>query len=203
VTLVASRRRVLAGASLSGLGATVRAFDAAQWREGSATALATPARGARAAAVAPIPPVPALPVVDQPEVTGAKPRRFTAKDARKLLGRDAADCVAPQTWRLDAAYTLLALEPGCAAARGLAALYLLPAKGRPVAATTDLATVAGAPGWDPARRRLVSAAGPLRQEYAWDGARFRLVLEQHDAALPDAMGDEDTITTWRATVAVH
>ncbi|MBY9064448.1 DUF1176 domain-containing protein [Sphingomonas yunnanensis] len=188
VTLFASKRHVLAGASLAGLGATLRAMDAGQGREGSAAAIAA---------------VPPLPIVDQPEVTGEAPRRFSARDARKLLGRAAADCAAARTWRLDTAHTLLALDPDCAATHGLAALYLLPPKGPAIAATTDRAPAATPPSWDPARRRLVSAPGLLRQEYAWDGARFRLVLEQHDAALPDASGDEDVITTWRAAVAVH
>jgi invasion protein IalB len=200
LTLLASRRHVLAGASLLGLGAALRAIDAAQGRDGSAAALVPSERGAVPAPFAAVPP---LPVIDQPEVTGEAPRRFSAKDARKLLGRAAADCAAARTWRLDAAHTLLALDPGCAATHGLAALYLLPPKGSAIAATTDRAPAASPPGWDPARRRLISAAGPLRQEYAWDGERFRLVLEQHDAALPNASGDEDVITTWRATVAVH
>lgn len=200
LTVFESKRHVLAGASLVGLGATLRAIDAAQGREGSVAALVPPGRGA---VPAPIAAVPALPIVDQPEVTGEAPRRFSAKDARTLLGRAAADCAAARTWRLDAAHTLLALDPGCAATHGLAALYLLPPKGPAVAATIDSAPTATPPSWDPARRRLVSAAGPLRQEYAWDGALFRLVLEQHDTALPDASGDEDVITTWRATVAVH
>ncbi|MBB3695310.1 DUF1176 domain-containing protein [Sphingomonas sp. BK580] len=200
VTLVAAKRHVLAGASLVGLGATLRAIDAAQGREGSMVALVPPARGSAAMPISTVPP---LPVVDQPEVTGAAPRRFSAKDARRLLGRAAAECAAARTWRLDAVHTLLALDPGCAATHGLAGLYVLPPKGAAVAATTDRAPAATSPAWDPARRRLVSALGPLRQEYAWDGARFRLVLEQHDAALPDASGGEDVITTWRATVAVH
>ncbi|WP_277982056.1 DUF1176 domain-containing protein [Sphingomonas phyllosphaerae] len=200
LTVFESKRHVLAGASLVGLGATLRAIDAAQGRESSAATLAPPERGAVPASIAA---VPALPIVDQPEVTGEAPRRFSAKDARKLLGRAAADCAAARTWRLDAAYTLLALDPGCAATHGRAALYLLPPKGPAMAATIDPAPAAAPPSWDPARRRLVSTAGPLRQEYAWDGVRFRLVLEQHDTALPDASGDEDVITTWRATVAVH
>ncbi len=200
LTLFASKRHVLAGASLVGLEATLRAIDAAQGREDSAAALVPPERGADPALIAPVPP---LPVIDQPEVTGEAPRRFSVKDARKLLGRAAADCAAPRTWRLDTTHTLLALDPGCAASHGLAALYLLPPRGPATAATTDRPPVTAPPNWDPARRRLVSATGASRQEYAWDGTRFRLVLEQHDAALPDASGDEDVITTWRATVAVH
>jgi antitoxin (DNA-binding transcriptional repressor) of toxin-antitoxin stability system len=206
VTVVAPRRRVLAGASLVGLETTLRAFDAAQGRTGGATALAPPARGDLAAAIVPpvlALPVLALPVVDQPEVTGATPRRFSEKDARKLLGRDAGTCAAPQTWRLDAAYTLLAFDPACAALHGAGALYLLPAKGQPRVASIDVPPPDGVALWDVTRRRLIGASGPVRREYAWDGTRFRLVLEQHDAALPDAIGDEDTITTWRATVAVH
>ncbi|MBW6527605.1 DUF1176 domain-containing protein [Sphingomonas sp. RHCKR7] len=201
VTLLAPGRRILAGASLAGLEATLRAVDAAQAREGSATALAPRARGI--VVVAALPPAPVLPVIDQPEVTGEAPRRFSARDARRLLGRVAADCAAARTWRLDAAHTLLAVDPGCATTHGLPALYLLPPKGAATTAATDIAPAATPPSWDPARRRLVSAAGPLRQEYAWDGTRFRLVLEQHDATLPDAGGDADVITTWRATVAVH
>ncbi|MGK6324994.1 DUF1176 domain-containing protein [Sphingomonas sp. DT-51] len=201
VTVVAPRRRVIAGASLVGLGATLRAFDAAQEQAGSLAALVPPVRGDATAAI--VAPVVALPVVDQPEVTGAAPRRFSQKDARKLLGRDGATCAAPQTWRLDVAYTLVAFDPACAALHGAAGLYLLPAKGKPLAATIDVPPPGGVATWDVTRRRLVGASGPVRREYAWDGTRFRLVLEQHDAALPDAVGDEDTITTWRAAVAVH
>jgi hypothetical protein len=206
VTLAEPGGRVLARASLAGLSAATLYMEEAQQRAG---------KHGNA------PPIPALPRIVQPPAGNAPPRTLSVKDATKLIGPDNAHCappyrnVAPRAFRLDAAHTLVTIEHPCGngAYNVYTSVYVLEAKGKPVPARFDAPSsladgmvnrvVNG--GWDAARRRMTSFGrgrgigdcGRM-QEFAWDGAMFRLALER---AMGECRGVTDYVTVWRAEVA--
>lgn len=219
VAIVDSSDQTLATASLEGLSAALTAMDDAQYRTGGVTALRRPGTrpGSR------IPPVPPLPVVVQPPVTGKPPRALSAKRAAKLIGRDNAACgqdagaVAPQAFRLDATHTLVTVEHPCGngAYNIYTSLFVVPDKGKPAPAILDAPSgfsgqagnIVINGGWEPATRRVTAflrARGlgdcGSQQQFAWDGARLRLV-DQRD--MGECRQVTSFIPTWRAQVVVR
>ncbi|MEH3035827.1 MAG: DUF1176 domain-containing protein [Sphingomonas adhaesiva] len=219
VTLTDARGRPVAQASLAGLAASVLAIDEAQRRVGTRTAL----RRAGSAPASQVPTPPPLPVVHQPPVTGKPPRTISAKDAVKLIGRDAAVCpyangpVAPKAYRLDATHSLVTIDHPCGngAYNLYTSVFVMSEKGKPVPAVLDAPSGFGETpghqvvtgGWDGRTRRLTSYVrgrgigdcGSM-QAFAWDGARFRLVEQ---SSMGECRGAREYITTWRARVVVE
>lgn len=219
VTIVDTRGKTRAAASLKGLGAALLFIDNAQERGGTVTALRR--RGRRAASA--VPPPPALPVIAQPVVTGERPRTLSPKKAAKLIGRDVAACptatgpVSPKAWRLDATHSLVTIQHPCGngAYNIYTSAFVLDEKGRATPARLDAPSGFGDTpgnqvvngGWDAQARRLTSLVlgrgigdCGTRQAFAWDGAMFRLV-DQSD--MGECRGATDYITTWRAQVVVN
>lgn len=199
---------------LSGANAALLYMDDRQRRVGTVTALVRP--GPKPAST--VPPPPALPIIASPPVPKLAPRKLTAADLARILkpleceaSREPGDFT-PVHARLDAK-TTLALVPhpcGNGAYNYFAFAMLVDQAGKVRDAAFD------APGgmgpdtdntlvnadWD-AQRRLLTTYSKGRglgdcgsiQEFAWDGARFRLVkLEQ----MGECRGSVDYITTWRA-----
>jgi invasion protein IalB len=210
LTLADPGGAVRASTSLDGLAAALAAIDAAQRREGTRGALVRGGAGR-------VPPVPPLPAVAVPRADPRAPRVLSRKELQASFGKPPKDCgpALARGYRLDATRTLLAIEPPCAtmeAGTGAGALlFVAPDKGAPQPALFDAAAaLPGAPthqvagNWDPVRRRVavLLPATPgqdcgTRRDFAWDGARFRMVEERVIAECRRATYE---ITTFRADV---
>ncbi len=207
LTLVDARGGVRARTSLVGLSAALAAIDAAQQREGTRGALV---RRGRATAVPPLPPVP---VVVTPPVDARPPRELSRKQSIALFGKPTKACgsALSRGYRLDAANTLLAIEPSCGTPGAVTLAYVLPDEGDPRAATFDApASLPGAVphqlagNWDPTQRRIAVLLPETpgrdcgtRRAFAWDGVAFRMVEERIVAECRRATYE---VTTWRAEV---
>ncbi|PAX08155.1 DUF1176 domain-containing protein [Sphingomonas lenta] len=210
------RGRTLASASLTGLAAAFLYMDERQRRLGTQGALRR--TGPKPDAAVPAPPP--LPRVVEPAPTTKPPRRLAPATAAKLIGPDNATCeyaqgrVEPQAFRLDATHSLALVTHPCGngAYNIMTSVYVLDEQGRTSPARFD--SVPGFEGgdgnvlvngdWDPRTRRLSEfpkARGlgdcGTSSDYAWDGARFRLV---RSAAMGECRGSIDYIVNWRAEV---
>jgi invasion protein IalB len=209
--------RTVAHASLAGLAAAMLYIDDRQQRLGTVGALRRPGAKADASVVAP-----PLPVIASPAPTSKPPRTITPAAAARLIGKDATTCddaspVAPEAHRLDAAHTLVMVPHPCGngAYNAFTSIYVVDESGRvteasfdtPVGMGEDVTNELTNGGWDAKTRRLsdyVKARGVGdcggSSEFAWDGARFRLVKA---TGMGECRGSIDWITTWRARVTTR
>lgn len=206
----------LASASLAGVAAAFLYMDEQQRRLGTVGALRR--AGARADASVPAPPP--LPRIAQPATSGRQPRLLAPALAAKLIGPDNATCeyaqgkVEPRGFRLDARHSLALVEHPCGngAYNMFSSVFVVDEDGRATPARFD-----APPGmreenghvlvnadWEPGTRRLSEFAKArglgdcgAHSDYAWDGARFRLVRQE---VMGECRGSTDYITTWRAQV---
>jgi invasion protein IalB len=206
LTLADSTGQVRASASLKGLGAVLAEIDAVQQREGTRGALVRRGPGAG-------PPVPPLPEVAVAPADARAPRVLSRKQLQALLGKPPKGCgpILARGYRLDAAQTLLAIDPLCDTTGATVLAYVVPDKGAAQPAAFDAGAAApGLPaqqvagGWDPVRRRVAVLLPETpgrdcgtRRDFAWDGARFRMVEERIVAECRRATYE---ITTFRAQV---
>lgn len=206
--------KVLSRASLKGLSATLRYFDAEQGRAGTTAALV--AKGAKPANT-----VPAAPLA--PRVTFlrpiGKPAAFSAA-LRVAMGKQ-SDCDAvyegsegelpkTETWALGGGKTL-ALIPCGSGAYNFSSVPFVIENGKAVVARFDhvpgwteakgIATLVNA-GWDPAKAELGSymkgrGIGDCgsSETYVWDGAMFRLVEAR---AMGECRGSNNWLRIWKA-----
>ena len=128
-----------------------------------------------------------------------------------------ADSFKPETYRLDAAHTLVMVLSICGngAYNYFTKALIIPNSGTPVAvAKFNAPSIMGEPGnadpglvnasYDAKTRRLATYAKGcglgdcgMTQQFAWDASRFRLV-EQSE--MGECRGSVDYIRTWRAAV---
>ena len=216
VSVTAGTGAPLASASLAGAAAAFLYMDEQQHRLGTVGALRR--TGARADAAVPAPPK--LPRIVQPAASARPPRLLAPALAAKLIGPDNAACeyaqgkVEPRGFRLDARHSLaLVLHPcGNGAYNIFSSAFVVDETGRATPARFD-----ATPGmserdghvlvnadWEPGTRRLSEFAKARglgdcggHSDYAWDGARFRLVRQE---SMGECRGSIDYITTWRAQV---
>jgi hypothetical protein len=217
LSLLDAKGGSLGGVSLAGASAALLYMDDQQKRIGTVTALARP--GPKPASI--VPPPPPLPVVRAaPAGSGPVIVLGAARTAalRKQQGCVLDDVGGPdtvETFPLDPERTLVLLACGSGAynvsivpliaqrAGGEIGIQRAPfdapkdwwEDGKPVLINAD---------WDPKKRLLSSYAKArglgdcgVMQDYAWDGARFRLV---HQEEMGECRGSIDYITTWRAQV---
>lgn len=210
----ASDGKALSQASLKGISASLRYFDAGQGRAGTVTALV--AKGPRAAASVPAaPPAPQIRFVRP----ASKPDAITAT-LRAAMGKQ-ADCDSVyeggegekprvETHALGGGKTLALLPCGSGAYNFSTVPYVIE-RGKAVVARFDhvpgwtesegIATLVNA-GWDPARAELSSytkARGlgdcGSSETYVWDGAMFRLVEMR---AMGECRGSVNWLRLWKA-----
>lgn len=214
--LTDAKGNTLASASLAGLAAAFLYMDERQGRIGTVGALRR--WGTKPDSAVPAPPP--LPRIVQPAPTARPPRTLSAAAAARLIGPDNARCeyaqgpVRPRAFRLDARHSLALVAHPCGngAYNFMSSVFVIDEAGRATPARFDMATgVDGRPGnilvnadWDPATRHLSDFAKArglgdcgAGGEYAWDGARFRLVRQER---MDECRGSTDYITTWRAAV---
>jgi hypothetical protein len=169
-----------------------------------------------------VPAPPALPTI-RAAAPSRKPPRAIPKAIVARMRKDACededggDGGPAQTYRLDATHSLATISSQClSGAYNSAALLLVAGEAGPwKPAEYDIgsddrsegspASLAFNADWVPATNRLemymkgrgLGDCGTL-QTFAWDGARFRLVLQ---ADMSECRGSIDFITTWHARVA--
>jgi len=206
--------KVLSQASLKGISATLRYFDAGQGRVSTVTALV--ARGSKPASA--VPGVPAVPRVTFVRPTG-KPAAIPAA-LRASMGKH-SDCDSVydggegekpkvETFALGGGKTL-ALVPCGSGAYNFSSVPYVIAGGKAVVARFDrvpgwtesegIATLVNA-DWDPAKAELSSylkgrGIGDCgsSESYVWDGAMFRLVEAR---AMGECRGSNNWLRTWKA-----
>ena len=203
--------RVAIPVSSRGSAGALLYMDEAQRRVGTTSALVRRGPSTR------VPPPPALPIVRQPPASARPARTMTPMQVRARLDRENAMCdnplrLAVEAARLDAANSLvLATHPcGNGAYNIFSTAFILDERGRARPATFDRnAGPEGLDGlvnadWNANARRLTTFAKGrgigdcgVRQQHAWDGARFRLVSQ---TVMGECRGSTDYITTWRARV---
>jgi hypothetical protein len=209
--------RSLGTVSLKGASAALLYMDEKQQRVDTVTALVRP--GPKPASAVPAPP--ALPVILSAHGGDARIAFGAArlKALRKQAGCTLDEVGGPDTFELtplDAQRSLLLLACGSGAYNVSYVPYLLSRRGGRVDAA--IATFDAQESWwgeegNPvlinaewdAERRLLTSFGKGRglgdcgtgRDYAWDGARFRLV---HQYQMDECRGSTDYITTWRARV---
>lgn len=205
--------------SLNGSSAALLYMDEQQRRLGTVTALVR--KGDRPAGA--VPPPPPLPMVVAAAVPrGARPLAISAAEVQRLARESGCSAEQPEgevaeaeTAAIDARTTLILLSCGDAAynsmfvafvARrqaGRVRISVAPLELRRRAEEEKYPMLVNA-GWDQAKRRLgafskgrgIGDCG-VGDEYAWDGARFRLVEQ---VAMGECRGSLDYIRTWRAAV---
>ena len=207
--LVGADGKRIAAVSPEGASAALLHMDDRQRRVGTTTALVR--RGDKPASAVPAPPP--LPVVVMPPASAAPPRM--ASPAAVAAAREDMTCESPEdeeaahAHRLDARHSLVLVPVKCGsgAYNFLSVALVVDESGtaRPGAFERDpkgdqnwLMNA----DWVPEERRLttynkgrgIGDCG-ISQDYAWDGARFRLV---HQDEMDDCRGSLDWITTWRA-----
>lgn len=206
--------KVLSQASLKGIAATLRYFDAAQGRAGTATALV--AKGPKPASA--VPAAPAAPRVTFVRPSG-KPEAISAA-LRSAMGKQSGcDAVyqgsegelpATETFALGGGKTL-ALIPCGSGAYNFSTVPFVIERGKAVVARFDQV-----PGWteaegiatlvngdfDPAKGELGSymkgrGIGDCgsSESYVWDGAMFRLIEAR---AMGECRGSMNWLRIWKA-----
>ncbi|WBY07119.1 DUF1176 domain-containing protein [Sphingomonas sp. 7/4-4] len=206
--------KVLSQASLKGLSATLRYFDAGQGRAGTTTALV--AKGAKPASAVPAAPI--APRVTFVRPTG-KPAAFSAA-LRAAMGKQ-SECDAvyegkegklpeTRTWALGGGKTL-ALIPCGSGAYNYSSVPFVIENGKAMVAHFDrmpawseiqgIATLVNA-DWDPAKAELgnyIQGRGigdcGSSETYVWDGAMFRLVEAR---AMSECRGSRNWLRVWKA-----
>ncbi len=210
--------RSLGRVSLKGATAALLYMDEQQKRVGTVTALVRP--GPRpASAVPPPPPLPVVRAAPAPGIVGPMLPADRIGDLRKKAGCEIGEVGGPDEHEIspiDLGHSLLLLACGSGAYNVSYVPFIVTggrrapsAKIASFDAQEDWWREEGKPilvnaGWDRERQRLVSFSkgrglgdcGTSR-EYAWDGARFRLVQQ---AEMGECRGSLDYITTWRAEV---
>jgi hypothetical protein len=213
MTLRGGDGKVLTEASLKGISATLRYFDAAQGRAGTTTALV--AKGAKAG---PIPAAPAAPRIASVRPTG-KPEALSAA-VRVAMGKQ-SDCdeayaggegdpPKTETYALGGGKTL-ALVPCGSGAYNYSSVPFVVQNGKAVVARFDqvpgwtqaegIATLVNA-DWDSAKGQLSSymkgrGLGDCgnSEVYVWDGAMFRLIEAR---AMGECRGSTNWLRIWKA-----
>jgi hypothetical protein len=214
MTTRAGDGKVLSQASLKGISASLRYFDAGQGRAGTVTALV--AKGSKAAATVPAaPPAPQVRFVrpaGKPEAVGATLRAAMNKQADCDSVYEGSEGGKPQieTHALGGGKTLALLPCGSGAYNFSTVPYVIE-RGKAVVARFDqvpgwtesegIATLVNG-GWDPARAELSSytkgrGLGDCgsSETFVWDGAMFRLVEMR---AMGECRGSANWLRVWKA-----
>ncbi|MDP5280947.1 DUF1176 domain-containing protein [Sphingomonas sp. DG1-23] len=206
--------KALSQASLKGISAALRYFDAQQGRVGTTTALV--AKGTASAGT--VPGVPAAPrvafvrPVGKPAAISAALRAAMGKqsDCDSVYAGGEGDPPQTETYALGGGKTL-ALVPCGSGAYNFSSVPFVIDGGKAVVARFDqvpgwteaegIATLVNA-GWDPAKAELSShlkARGigdcGASETYVWDGAMFRLVEAR---AMGECRGSANWLRTWKA-----
>ncbi|MBV9931572.1 MAG: DUF1176 domain-containing protein [Alphaproteobacteria bacterium] len=201
--------------SLAGASAALLYMDDRQQRVGTVTALARP--GPKPANA--VPPAPAAPEVVVPPRSAKAPRGMPLAVAAALR-KQACESGEPDTgwkadtYRLDAGHTLAVVPDHCdsGAYNAASLLYVAADSGgwRPIRYDTDKPNTDDAGSGPVAYNAEWNAkAGTLdmfmkgrglgdcgtRQSFAWDGERFRLILQEE---MGECRGSIAWIPTWRA-----
>jgi predicted small lipoprotein YifL len=208
LTVADTAGKVLGDVSLSGAAAALRWIDAQQDRAGTTGALV--ARGKEADAA----PAPALPVIRAASLGGEAalldPARVAAMKREAGCETD-RDLGSPQAFPLDG--RTLVLLPCSSGAYNLMMAVFLVRDGKHAPAEFDVPSgmsEEGAPvqnvvdgGFTDgvltsfARGRGLGDCG-IKQQFVWDGHRFRLSLQEE---MPECRGSRNYLPTWRARVA--
>ncbi|KRC81020.1 DUF1176 domain-containing protein [Sphingomonas sp. Root241] len=206
--------KVLSQASLKGLSATLRYFDAGQGRAGTTAALV--AKGARPPGAVPAaPPAPRVTFVrptGKPAAISAALRAAMGKqsDCDAVYAGSEGDLPKTEAWALGGGKTL-ALIPCGSGAYNFSSVPFVIENGKAVVARFDqvpgwteaegIATLVNA-DWDPAKAELGSymkgrGIGDCgsSETYVWDGAMFRLVEAR---AMGECRGSNNWLRTWKA-----
>jgi hypothetical protein len=217
LTLLDAKGQSLGDVSLAGASAALLYMDDRQQRIGTVTALARPGPAPARAIPAP-PPLPvvrAAPAATGPAIALGAARVTALRREQKCAIDDVGGPDSVETYKLDAGRSLVLLACGSGAYNvsvmpliadaGGGGIRIAPAgfdapqdwwdHGRPMLINAE---------WDP-KTRLLSAHNKGRgigdcgtvQDYAWDGARFRLVRQEE---MDVCRGSLDYIATWRARV---
>lgn len=218
IDVLAADGRTLGRVSLKGATAALLYMDDQQKRLGTVTALVSTGPGPASAVPTP-PPLPLVRAAPPPGENGPTLSEERIRALRKQVGCEIGEVGGPDEHEIapvDPRHSLLLLACGSGAYNisyvpFIVARRAVSAEARiaPFDANEDWWREEGKPilinaGWDPKERRLVSFSkgrglgdcGTSR-EYAWDGARFRLVEQ---AEMGECRGSIDYITTWRAEV---
>ncbi|HEY0412540.1 MAG TPA: DUF1176 domain-containing protein [Allosphingosinicella sp.] len=215
IELIDAKGERIGRISPAGAAAALLYMDDRQGRVGTPTAIVR--KG-----TAPLPlPDRSLPVIRAAPPSARPPRAMPLAVAAKLRDEacgtgDPDDKVPPETYRLDAGHSLAYVPAHClSGAYNQAALLLVAADRGPwVPAAYDVAMDSGGEGspaslafnasWNARTGRLSMfmkgrglADCGLSQDFAWDGARFRLVRRRQ---LDECRGATVWIDTWNANV---
>lgn len=214
MTTRASDGKVLSQASLKGISASLRYFDAGQGRAGTVTALV--AKGPKAATTVPAaPPAPQIRFVrpaGKPEAIGATLRAAMNKqsDCDSVYEGSEGEKPKVEAHALGGGKTLALLPCGSGAYNFSAVPYVVE-RGKAVVARFDhvpgwtesegIATLVNG-GWDPAKAELSSyvkgrGIGDCgsAETFVWDGAMFRLVEMR---AMGECRGSANWLRVWKA-----
>lgn len=206
--------KLLSQASLKGISATLRYFDAEQGRAGTVTALV--ARGAKPASAVPnAPAAPRIAFVRPSGKAAAVPAALRAamgKQSECDAVYDGGEGELPktETFPLGGGKTL-ALIPCGSGAYNFSSVPFVIERGKAVVARFDqvpgwtqaegIATLVNA-GWDPAKSELGSymkgrGMGDCgaSETYVWDGAMFRLIEAR---AMGECRGSMNWLRIWKA-----
>jgi Protein of unknown function (DUF1176) len=211
--LLGADGKPLGTVSLKGASAALLYMDEQQRRIGTATALVRPGNKAGT-----VPPPPSLPVVTALPRMSARGQVLSAaalKALRRKHGCTVDEVGGPEEVEIAALssnQTLLLLACGSGAYNVSFVPFILRRGGQAELAAFDIKErwwddgkpVLVNAGWD-AERGLLTAFAKGRgladcgtgNEFAWDGARFRLVKQEE---MDECRGSRDYITTWRARV---
>jgi hypothetical protein len=217
LTILDAKGASLGDVSLAGASAALLYMDDRQGRVGSVTAVARP--GPKPASA--VPPPPPLPMVRAAPTGSGPPLALTparVASLRREQGCRIEEVGGPaeiERYKLDGDRTLILLSCGSGAYNLSMVPLIASRRGGAVAiapAPFDAPPEWGEPGkpmlvnpdWD-AKTGLLSSLAKgrgigdcgVRQDYAWDGARFRLVQQDE---MSECRGSLDYITTWRAQV---
>jgi hypothetical protein len=218
LTILDAKGGSLGDVSLAGASAALLYMDDQQKRVGTVTALARPGPKPASAVLPPLalPVVPAAPAGAGPPLTLTAARTAALRREQHCLIEDVGGPAEIETYKLDGDRTLVLLSCGSGAYN----LSMVPLIAQHMGGRIEIApagfdtppeqgeegppTLVN-PDWDPRTRLLSSLAKGrgigdcgVHQNYAWDGARFRLV-EQNE--MSECRGSVDYITTWRAKVS--
>ena len=214
MTTRAGDGKVLSQASLKGISASLRYFDAGQGRAGTVTALV--AKGPKAATTVPaVPPAPQIRFVrpaGKPEAIGATLRAAMNKqsDCDSVYEGREGEKPKVEAYALGGGKTLALLPCGSGAYNFSAVAYVVE-RGKAVVARFDhvpgwtesegIATLVNG-GWDPTKAELSSyvkgrGIGDCgsAETFVWDGAMFRLVEMR---AMGECRGSANWLRVWKA-----
>ena len=217
IAVVDDQKSAVGETSLSGLSAAMLFIDDQQRRIGTTGALR--AVGTKPDTAVPAPPF--VPLLSVPPASPKPPRTITVAAATKLIGPDSATCdyasskVAPRSYRLDAAHSLVLIDHPCGngAYNYFTSVFVLDESGPPRPAQFDLAPGMGEStgdgtgdltngDWNPKTGSLSSyekgrGLGDCGSDesYVWDGRHFRLSQQN---VMGECRGSVDFIRVWTA-----